>query len=253
MPEHADKRHEINVTLAGKLLTERQTSSGLLRRAYGEAGNLCLTPAGQPIAASWENEFECLSISLDPTLFVQTALGMNLPSSVELIETMKVKDPLIQHLGLALLDAENSAETTGRLYADSLTQTFMLHLLQNYSTANFATRETNGKLSGYKLRRVSEFVREHLEEDLSLAEIAAVADLSQFHFARAFRRTTGFTPQQFVTQQRIERAKQLLAEGDLPLVEVCLRTGFKNQSHFTTIFRKLTRLTPKNWRELKQA
>lgn len=253
MAEHTDKRHEINMTLAGNLLTERQTASGFLRRCYGTAGNLCVTPAGQPLAASWEDEFECLSMSLEPAAFAQTALNMNFSSSVELIETTKLSDPLIQHIGLALLDEENSVEPTGRLYAESLTQTLMLHLLKNYSTANFAPRESNGKLSGYKLRRVTEFVRENLDEDLSLIEIAEVADLSQFHFARAFRRTTGLTPQQFVTQQRIERAKQLLADGDLPLVEISLRTGFKNQSHFTTLFRKFTRFTPKAWRELKHA
>jgi len=54
-------------------------------------------------------------------------------------------------------------------------------------------------------------------------------------------------------QQRIERAKQLLAKDDLPIVEISLRTGFKNQSHFTTLFRKFTKLTPKTWRELKLA
>jgi AraC-like DNA-binding protein len=54
-------------------------------------------------------------------------------------------------------------------------------------------------------------------------------------------------------QQRIERAKQLLAEPELPIVEISLRTGFKNQSHFTTLFRKFTNLTPRSWRELKLA
>jgi AraC family transcriptional regulator len=102
---------------------------------------------------------------------------------------------------------------------------------------------------GYKLSRIKEFITENLEEDLSLAEISAVADLSQFHFARAFRKSTGLTPQQFLMQQRIERAKELLAKNDLPIVEISLRTGFKNQSHFTSLFRKFTRLTPKVWRE----
>ena len=111
----------------------------------------------------------------------------------------------------------------------------------------------NGGLSGYKLKRVQEFVDANLEEDLSLAELAEVADLSQFHFARAFRRSTGQTPQQYLMQQRIERAKQLLSKDDLPIVEISLRTGFKNQSHFTTLFRKFTKFTPKLWREMKLA
>ena len=111
----------------------------------------------------------------------------------------------------------------------------------------------NGGLSGYKVRRVKEFIAENLEDDLNLSEIAAVADLSQYHFARAFRKTVGLTPQQYVMQQRIEKAKLLLSDADLPIVEVSLRTGFKNQSHFTTLFRKFTKLTPKTWRDLKLA
>ena len=129
----------------------------------------------------------------------------------------------------------------------------MLYLLRNYSTATVKQELPNGGLSGYKLRRVREFIAANLEEDLSLAEISAVAELSQFHFARAFRKTTGLTPQQFLMQQRIERAKELLAKDELPIVEISLRTGFKNQSHFTTLFRKFTKLTPKTWRDLKLA
>jgi len=111
----------------------------------------------------------------------------------------------------------------------------------------------NGGLSGYKLRLVKEFIDAHLEDDLGLAEIAAVANLSQFHFARAFRKSTGLTPQHYLMERRIERAKQLLAKDELPIVEISLLTGFKNQSHFTTLFRRFTNSTPKTWRDLKLA
>ena len=92
-----------------------------------------------------------------------------------------------------------------------------------------------------------------IDEPISLAELARACKLSPSHFARAFRKTTGLTTQQYLMHQRIERAKELLAKDDLPIVEISLRTGFKNQSHFTTLFRKFTKLTPKLWRELKLA
>jgi AraC family transcriptional regulator len=63
----------------------------------------------------------------------------------------------------------------------------------------------------------------------------------------------GITPQQYITNRRIEKAKELLAKSNLPIVEVGFQTGFKNQSHFTTLFRKFTSLTPKIWREVKQS
>ena len=245
--------HELNVTLGGQLITEKISASGKRITTRAATGNLCLTPAGQTVGAHWEKPLDNMGILLDPDFVVQTALENRFNSNFEFTEIYKNKDPLIQHMGLTLLAEQNAETPSGRLYADSLIQTLILHLLKNYSTANAASENQNGGLSGYKLRRVTEFINANLEEDLSLAEIAAVAELSQFHFARAFRKTTGLTPQQYVMQQRIERAKELLAKDDLPLVEISLRSGFKNQSHFTALFRKFTKLTPRTWRELKLA
>ncbi|HEX8737952.1 MAG TPA: AraC family transcriptional regulator [Pyrinomonadaceae bacterium] len=253
MLEHTAEFHEVNIPLAGSLTTQKISANGRQVITNGSDGCLCITPAGQSIGAFWEKPIDHLGIFLQPEFVLQTALENRFSSNFEFLETYEDKDPLMQHIGLALL-AEASAETpSGKLYADSLVQTLTLHLLKNYSTANAVQENLHGGLSGYKLRRVTEFINANLEEDLSLAEIAAVADLSQYHFARAFRKTTGATPQQYVMQQRIERAKELLAKDDLPIVEISLRTGFKNQSHFTALFRKFTKLTPKLWREMKLA
>ena len=150
-----------------------------------------------------------------------------------------------------MLTAADAQENTGRLYVDSLKQTLLLHLLENYAVNSVSAETVHGGLSGYKRRRVEEFIRENLENDLSLAELAAVAELSQFHFLRVFRHSMGMTPQQYLMRRRVERAKELLATSDLPLVEIGFQTGFKNQSHFTTLFRKFTAVTPKIWRESK--
>ncbi len=249
--EHANPFHEVNINLGGRLTTEKISANGTFVRTKGAAGNLCFTPAGQLIGAVWESTLDNLGISLDPNFVRQTAAENRFNQSFEFTETYKKEDSLIQHIGLALLAESESETPAGKLYAESLVQTLTLHLLKNYSTAYLKPENIHGGLSGYKLRRVTEFINAKLEEDLSLAEIAAVADLSQFHFARAFRVSTGSTPQQYLMRQRIERAKQLLAKNDLPIIEISLQTGFKNQSHFTTLFRKYTKFTPKLWRELK--
>lgn len=253
MLQGAPDCHEINVSLSGSRTTEKISASGRIIRTRGGTGNVCLTPFGQPVSAWWEKPIDNLGIYLEPDFVSQTASENRFSSHFELVEIYKKEDPLIQHIGLTLLDEAHAETPAGRLYADSLIQTLTLHLLKNYSTANHARENLNGGLSGYKLRRVREFIEANLEEDLSLAQLAEVAGLSQFHFARAFRKSVGATPQQYLMQRRIERAKQLLANDNLPLVEISLRTGFKNQSHFTTLFRKFTKLTPKLWRELKLA
>lgn len=253
MLEHTAKHHEVNISISGYLTTEKCSANGTKVLTKGGAGNLCITPAGQPIGAHWEKPLDNMGILFTPEFVAKTAVENRFSANFEFEEVYKNQDALIQQIGFALL-AEADAETpSGKLYADSLIQTLTLHLLKNYTNANSVQENLNGGLSGYKLRRVQEFIDANLEEDLSLAELAEVADLSQYHFARAFRKSTGQTPQHYLMEQRIERAKQLLAKEDLPIVEVSLQTGFKNQSHFTTLFRKFTKLTPKNWREMKLA
>lgn len=253
MLEHAAEFHEINVSISGKLTTEKVSATGKRRTFCGGDGGLCITPAGQTIGAFWEKPLDHLGILLAPALVANIALENRFSPAFDFSENSTDKDPLVQHIGLALIAESNHATSEGKFYAESLIQTLVLHLLRNYSNAKFVTENSSGGLSGYKLRRVKEFISASLEEDLSLANIAAVADLSQFHFSRAFRKSTGLTPQQYLTEQRIELAKQLLEKADLPIVEISLRAGFKNQSHFTALFRKYTKVTPKLWRELKIA
>lgn len=252
MLEHTNAFHEVNVALNGTLVTEKLSSGGSRIVNRGGSGNVCITPAGQPISARWDKPLENMGFSLEPQFVARTAAENHFSPNFEFIEARRDHDALVQHIGLTLLEESGSDSPGGRLFTDSLIQTLTLHLLANYSTAR-SGRTANGGLPGYKLRHVKEFIDANLEDDLSLADIAAEADLSQYHFSRAFRRSMGLTPQQYVMQQRIERAKLLLADRQLPIVEVSLRTGFKNQSHFTTLFRKFTKLTPKSWRDMKLA
>lgn len=250
--EQSHPLHIINVTLEGSLTAKRHTATGKWREIRVGKGLMCLNPAGQPFKSAWESEVECLTIMLDPVFVRQTALEQNFSGDVELMEIYERRDSLIQHIGLALLAEANSKEPVGLMYVESLANTLILHLLKNYTVAgSLAETAATGGLSGFRLRRAKEFINEHLEEDFTLAELAEAVNLSQFHFARAFRRSTGVTPQQYLMQQRINRAKELLTKGDLPLVEVSTQAGFKNQSHFTTLFRKFTALTPRAFREAK--
>jgi AraC family transcriptional regulator len=253
MVEHATEFHEINISISGKLTTEKISAIGRRKFFCGSDGGLCITPAGQTLSAIWENPLDHLGILLAPDLVSNTALENRFSPVFDFDDKSTDKDPLVQYIGLALIAESSHQMPHEKLYAESLIQTLILHLLKNYSNAKSITENTSGGLSGYKLRRVKEFINESLEEDLSLADIAAVAGLSQFHFSRAFRKSTGLSPQQYLTHQRIELAKRLLENENLPIVEISLRAGFKNQSHFTTLFHKYTKFTPKLWRELKLA
>ena len=105
-----------------------------------------------------------------------------------------------------------------------------------------------GGLAPRQLRRVTEFMGDHVGQELLLDDLAGLVGLSAKHFARAFRDSTGVPPHRWLTNQRIERARELLAAGDLPIAEIALICGFADQSHFTVTFKKATGLTPGAYR-----
>jgi AraC family transcriptional regulator len=84
----------------------------------------------------------------------------------------------------------------------------------------------------------------HLGDDIGLDDLAAIADLSAKHFARAFRQSTGMPPHRWLIERRIDHAKSLLGEDNLNLAEIALACGFADQSHFTAAFRKSVNTTP---------
>jgi AraC family transcriptional regulator len=106
---------------------------------------------------------------------------------------------------------------------------------------------SRGRLSRHALRAVEEYIHAHLDQNIALAELADVANLSEFHFARLFKQTTGLPPHQFVIHQRVERAKRLISAGRLSLAQIAIDVGFSDQSQLNRHFKRLVGVTPKRF------
>jgi len=119
------------------------------------------------------------------------------------------------------------------------------------SAAPFAAQlrpQIRGGLPPRALRRVREFIETHLEQTISIQALAATAGLSMYHFARAFKQSEGMTPHDYLVQCRVRRARDLLADTDLPLSEIALAAGFADQSHCARRFREHVGVTPSSYR-----
>jgi AraC family transcriptional regulator len=100
-----------------------------------------------------------------------------------------------------------------------------------------------------KMRLAAEYIDRNLRNRLTLAEIAAEVDLNPHYFARVFKKGVGQSPHQYILEKRVERAKVLLKTTELSLVEIASQVGIATQSHFTTVFHRVTGVTPREFRE----
>jgi AraC family transcriptional regulator len=184
-------------------------------------------------------------------LLVQAATVPS-PDHVELVPHLCAHDPLRSHSALVLQATRAADSAAGRLYAEILANALAVHVIRRYAASRPSGREVPSGLSPAKLQRTIAYIQAHLDQELSLTTLAAVVHLSPDHFARLFRQSTGRPPHQYVLWYRIEHAKRLLAETDVPLSAIGLQIGCTDQSHFTALFRRHVGATPKAYRDATQ-
>ena len=192
-----------------------------------------------------QEEGKGLTSSVHPALVVHTVYTSFQVECAELVLHLPINDSLHYHIALLLQAAVDTEGEAGQLYAEALADALAVHFLRRYAAAQPARREG---ITPYKLRRTLAYIQAHLEEKLSLVTLAAVAQMNPTHFAHLFKHATGLAPHQYVSLYRIEHSKRLLAETDVPLIDISAQVGCADQSHFTALFRRHVAMTPNAYR-----
>lgn len=174
------------------------------------------------------------------------------PSRSSLSRRTGLQDELLRQIGFALWRELEQSDAIGKLYAQTAAQMLAVHLLRYYTTSQVHVEEASHLLSQHQVKRVTDFILADLRQDLSLEALAEQVGFSPYHFARLFRQTTGESPHQFVLRQRIEKARHLLKDTNVPLAFVAIESGFANQSHLTRQFKRRLGITPKDFRQKYQ-
>jgi AraC family transcriptional regulator len=231
----------------------RRTGDGLRQATKVEPGTIWFCPVGvleEDIRISaWH---EVLHIYLPPDRFSllsdMRGGAACRPESVPYLGG--IYDERIRAFGRAVLGEIHAPSAAGSLLVDSLALSLTERVIDGYSSdgrSKGAGTHMYG-LDPRRLRRVLDYMNANLEASIGLAELAAVASLSPFHFDRAFGKAMGIPPHRYLAQLRLERAKTLLAIGHAPIADIALSSGFMSQSNFTRAFHRSTGTTPSAYR-----
>jgi AraC family transcriptional regulator len=215
-----------------------------------QPGNFWLLPAGESAFFHWESTDEAICFMTDPQFLQKTALENDCLNSreLELQPILMEMDPQLYALALQFKQEMQNNALGGQMYSESLANIFAIHLLRNYCTTAPVLRTYTGGLSTKRLQQTIDYIQAHLDEKLSLESIAIELNLSVHYFCELFTQSTGIPPYKYVLQQRVDRAKQLLRKSQKSLSEIALDCGFADQSHLSRHFTKLTKISPKKYR-----
>jgi AraC family transcriptional regulator len=242
--------HAITLTLRSpeKLYVQ---SEGLKLDRPVPTGSITLIPAGSAVLADWQGSTDLLRIYLEPSIIARVATeSFEFDSKRTVVPPFYSPDaPAVRSAIMAVYHQLRADGGDGeQLLVESLANMLSVHLIRHITGRYRLPASGDGVLSRRRLHAVIEYIMENLEGSPTLEQMAAVAHLSPYHFARQFKATTGLPPYQYVIARRIERAQHLLrADDELSLVEVALRVGFSDQSKFSFHFKRIVGVTPRQF------
>jgi len=212
-----------------------------------------LTAAGAPYDFRYRTltsePYEIVLVLLSVPLFneaLQDVFGAN-AANARLRDLSGFEDPQLIALLQQLRD-EAMRPAASRVFVRGIAQAIAIHLARNYTAVTENGRGETSGLPGFKLRRVTDWMAEHLAEEFSLARLAEQACMSEFHFNRLFKRATGVPPSQYQIKLRLDAARRLLRETKKSVITIANEVGYSNPSHFAQLFRKETGLAPTEYR-----
>lgn len=247
---HYSDEHAICLSLAPRPVRLLQIQGGKTYAGLYGKGDISITPAKVPFFARWDRDDHYLQIRIASS-FIQNVARETICEQVELRCEFRTRDPQIEAIAMLLFAELKQENLGGRLYIESLANFLAVHLLRQYSALKPRLSVYEGGLRERQLSQVLEYINEHLNQDIKLADLAKLLGMSQFHFSHLFKRSIGTAPYQYLLQQRIERAKQLLRQTDQSIMEIAFLCGFNSHSHLSKQFRQLTGMTPTAYRANK--
>lgn len=249
--------NEVAIAVAGRAVIRRR-ADGAEQHFQSRPGVACVCPKGVSV--------RYLDISGDGLDMLHLYLSKDMAGGLSdrddnaedagLVYTGGIVDPLVHQIGLAIAEELQGGTNGGRLLFDSLGLALSARILQRHTRSNdwecspeYLAAQTTKGLDPARLKRVVAFMEDNLSQDISLSDLAGISCLSVFHFARAFKLSTGVSPMQYVSQMRLRRAKHLLGSSALSMDELADMVGYSSGANLARAFKKGTGVSPSTYRQ----
>ena len=255
------ERHELqptewqNLIIPDQLLTlhlrrgefEYEGSDGRRQFQTRARGSVTIERRGCRQKLRWNSCASILTVRLSDAVLEQASKSVPVAGDVVLGDAA-ARDMRLSSLLFSLERERIQGYSSGRLFVDGIEQALAAIVVRYHESARPSARVYKGGLAPYRMRRVTEFIRAHIEEEITLHELAKDVGLSPSHFCSLFRKTSGITPHQFVLHCRIQHAKSLLGNSGHSILDVALASGFRTHQHFSRIFRREVGIPPSSYR-----
>lgn len=226
-----------------------RNGDGLRLRSTTRQGTIVIIPSGHDGRWDIGGQVDVSHVYLTPERLHAAAGELSRGRAVELIDRVGFEDPTITRILTMLSDEAMMREGSSRLFTEQAIDLLCTQLVRAHSTISALPDPAPRRgLAEWQVKRVTIYMQSMMEQDVGLDELAALVGLSRFHFCTAFRLATGKTPHEWLTGLRIARARQLLADPALPVTEIGLCVGYQTPSSFAAAFRRLTGMTPSEFR-----
>ncbi|WPO47988.1 AraC family transcriptional regulator [Pseudomonas sp. S1Bt23] len=241
------------LVLAGAARVDERVLGGEWTAAEVSAGDFFLTSSDEPYEMRWQTHggdtFEVMHLYLGLPLIelASRELWGEHAGPVRLRDISGARDGCVAFVMEQLRTELVLERSPSALFARSLAQALAVHLVRSYRAEAWTGRRVNA-LQAYKLRTVTDAMSADLGAEFSLAKLARLAELSEYHFSRLFKRATGLSPSQYFIRLRMVRARHLLLETRLSVIDVGLEVGYSSPSHFSQVFRREVGVTPSEFR-----
>jgi AraC family transcriptional regulator len=223
---------------------------GYSHRGTAVHGDIDIIPAGTPALWEMKEKDTALVMGVTPELMDLVAQDLTLdPRRIEIRNRFMVRDVQLENIGWALKAEMESGYPSGALYIDGLAVSVATRLLHGHSSKSIDPRRTKGCLPDRRLKQVLAYIEDNLDKGLLLRDIAAFVGVSVSHLNSGFRVSAGVPLHRYVIRRRVERARSLLAEGELTISQIALEVGFAHQSHLAHHMRRMLGVSPRALRE----